>query len=217
MEITYMVRGADGKQYGPVSLEQLDNWIREGRLPTQAQVRRSDMEYWAAAADFQELQPLFGANSSANNAAAPAVQGGALAAQRDPATAAQMKSGASWFYWIAGLSLINSVVAFTGSSWRFMLGLGITQIFDGFAANIGTGGKAVALGLDVLVTGVFILFGIFAYKGHTWAFITGMVLFTLDGLLILLFKDWLGVAFHAFVLFCLFRGMVACRQLNTHN
>jgi hypothetical protein len=70
----------------------------------------------------------------------------------------------------------------------------------------------VALVLDLLVMGVFILFGIFANKRRTWAFIAGMVLFALDGAIFLLVSDWIGVAFHAFVLYCLFKGWQACRE-----
>ena len=119
MELTYMVRGADGKEYGPVSLDQLGAWVREGRLPGQSAVRRSDMEHWAAAADFSELQPLFGATATtATTATAPQ----SAARPKDPAAAGQLRSGASWFYWVAGLSLINTIAAFSGSSWTFIGG-----------------------------------------------------------------------------------------------
>ena len=44
--------------------------------------------------------------------------------------------GATWFYWIAALSLINSVVILMGSEWSFIIGLGVTQFVDGVAANV---------------------------------------------------------------------------------
>ncbi len=213
MELTYKVRGADGKEYGPASLEQLSAWIREGRLPAQQEVRRSDMDYWVSARDFSELQPMYAV------ASAPAVPGSPSApfnqpTANNPALAAQLRAGASWFYWVAGLSLVNSIVAFTGSSWRFMLGLGITQIFDALRENFGSAGTIVVLVLDLAAAAVFVLFGLFANKGQLWAFITGMALFALDGLVFLLAQDWLGVGFHVFVLYCLFRGFSACRQLQ---
>ena len=68
--------------------------------------------------------------------------------------------------------------------------------------------------LDVLAAGIFVFFGVFANKRHSWAFIVGMILFALDGLLVLIRQDWLGLAFHVFALFCLFRGLQACRALN---
>jgi hypothetical protein len=215
MELTYKVRGADGKEYGPVTLQQLSSWIREGRLPAQQEVRRSDMDYWVAAQEFAELKAMYSAAQApvVPGAGAPSSPSGQPAAS-NAAVVHQLRSGASWFYWIAGLSLVNSIISFSGSSWHFLFGLGITQIFDALRENLGSAGTIVVLMLDFAAAGVFILFGVFANKGHLWAFITGMVFFALDGLIFVLAKDWLGVGFHVFVLYCLYRGLSACRQLR---
>ena len=210
MELTYTVRGDDGQEYGPATLEQLTGWAREGRVRAQQGVKRSDMQHWAAAGSFTELQSVFATNPAITPQPLPA----AAAQSADPAVERQMKSGASWFYWIAGLSLVNSIAAFSGSDWRFFLGLGITQIFDAIGTEISSGGKLVALLLDLMAAGIFILFGVFAHKRHSWAFIVGMVLFGLDGLIFLLATEWLGFGFHVFALYCLFRGFSACRQLR---
>ena len=221
MDLTYMVRGADGKEYGPATLEQLSGWVQEGRVPAKQEIKRSDIDYWVPAGDYSELQPAFGISSPAGAPAAPVAATGtgtqtapAATLQRQAGAVALVKSGGSWFYWIAGLSLINSISAFAGSTWRFIVGLGITQVFDAFGHSLGTGGKGVVLALDLLAAGLFILFGVFAVKGHAWAFIVGMVLFALDGLVFLLVKDWIGVGFHVFVLYCLFRGFSASRQIR---
>jgi hypothetical protein len=103
--------------------------------------------------------------------------------------------------------LINSVSSLSGSGFGFALGLGITHLL----AQIGN--KSVVLVLDLLVSGLFVLFGVFAHKGHTWAFIVGMVLFALDTVLAF-GQSWLSVALHGLALFFLFRGMQACRELN---
>jgi hypothetical protein len=50
-----------------------------------------------------------------------------------------------------------------------------------------------------------------------WAFIVGMVLYGLDALLTVLATYWLGVAFHAWVLFSLFVGLTAALQINRAN
>ena len=42
-------------------------------------------------------------------------------------------------------------------------------------------------------------------------------IFALDGVIFLLASDWLGVAFHAFVLYCLFRGFRACRAVRPES
>lgn len=210
MEPTYTTRGEDGKEYGPATLEQLILWAREGRVQHQHDVKRSDMGHWALAGSLPELQSVFASvprAATVSPTANPAAPG-------DPAEAAKLKSGASWFYWIAALSLINSLAALSGSDWRFIVGLGITQIVDGFGEGIGGGGKIVALILNLIVAGLFVLFGVFANKNHVWAFVTGMVLFALDGLIFVLVQDWLGVGFHVFVLFMLFRGMQAGRAMK---
>jgi hypothetical protein len=207
MELTYMVRGADGKEYGPATLQQVTGWVREGRLQAQGPIKRSDMEQWATAGAFEEFQPLF---AEAAPAPAPVVTTAQAPAQpTDALTVSQMRSGGSWFYWVAGLSLINSIAAFSGSRLRFIVGLGVTQVIDQELQ----GANGVALLLDLLVAGLFVLFGLFANKGHRWAFIVGMALFALDGLIFLLEREWLGVGFHVFVLYCLFRGFTACQRL----
>lgn len=127
------------------------------------------------------------------------------------------KSGANWFYWIAGLTIVTSLITFGGGSWRFLISLGSTQIIDGIAqalaTELGGAAKVVGLVLDLIVTGLFVMFGWLANQKHLWAYIAGIVAFALDGLLSLLFGDWIGVAAHAFVLFFLFRGFQAGRSL----
>jgi hypothetical protein len=171
------------------------------------------MQHWAPASTFEEIQPLFDGPSTPPSPIAPA----AATPFTDPALLARMKSAASWFYWIAGLSLINSIAAASGGSWRFIVGLGLTNLIDAFGSRLQTNGTIVALVLDFLVIGVFILLGIFAHKAQLWAFLIGMALFALDGLIFLLASDWIGVGFHVLVLFFLFRGFQACRQLRASS
>lgn len=127
------------------------------------------------------------------------------------------KAGANWFYWIAGLTMITSIIAHFGGEWGFLIGLGVTQVIDGFgayfAAELGSAPKVIALVLDVIVTGVFVLFGYLANKKYLWAYMLGMVVFLLDGMLFLLFQDLLGIIVHVVVLFFMFRGYQAGREL----
>jgi hypothetical protein len=127
------------------------------------------------------------------------------------------KSGANWFYWIAGLTIVTSVIAFGGGGIRFLISLGITQIIDGVGEAISTEGsgsaKVVALVVSLLISAIFIIFGWLANQKMVWAYIVGMVLFTLDGLLSLSVQDWIGVIAHGVVLFFLFRGFLAGRDL----
>lgn len=113
------------------------------------------------------------------------------------------KRGANWFYWIAGLSLVNTAVAISGGKFHFVLGLGVTDITDAFQAPQA---RMVGYVIDVLVLGFFLMCGYFAGKLHKWAFVMGMAFYLLDGGIVLLAQDWIGVAFHAYALFYIWRG-----------
>ncbi len=131
-----------------------------------------------------------------------------------------MKGGASNFYWIAALSVINSLVNIFGGGVFFVMGLGATLFIDVVAGGIAQemGGSPVirimgflfSLAFDV----IFALFGYFAGKGHRWAFITGMVLYSLDALLMLIFQDWLAFGFHLFFLYGIWQGFAALGKLK---
>jgi hypothetical protein len=122
-------------------------------------------------------------------------------------------SGARWFYWVAALSMINSIISLNDGSWGFLAGLGMTQLISGLAVglsqDLGGAVTIVALVLDALVAGFFVMLGWFAQRHQTWAFILGLVVYGLDGVIFLLVQDWFPLAFHGFVLFCIFRGLSA--------
>ena len=122
----------------------------------------------------------------------------------------RLKSGANWFLWIAGLSLANSLSAVAGSHFRFIVGLGLTQIIDHLAGSA----RAAAMVLDVIAAGIFIGFGMLGRKRQEWAFIVGMILYVLDSLLFVLAKDVVSIAFHLLALFYLYRGLKANEALT---
>jgi len=119
MELTYMVRGADGKDYGPATRDQLAAWINQGRLTARQLIKRSDTQDWAEASTFGELQGLFRPATAPDTTPPTIPAAGGPGAPINPAMVVHMKSGASWFYWIAALSVINSVTSFTGSGFGF--------------------------------------------------------------------------------------------------
>ncbi|MBZ5572583.1 MAG: hypothetical protein LAO09_11985 [Acidobacteriia bacterium] len=123
---------------------------------------------------------------------------------------ARVSAGAKWFYWIAGLSLINSLVVIFGGNIHFVVGLGIPSVVvDTWAKQAGIAGSVLDIGINGFVAGVFVLFGYFAVKGQKWAFLVGMALYALDGLLLFSMKDYLSVGFHAYALFAIYRGLQA--------
>ncbi|HKQ39223.1 MAG TPA: DUF4339 domain-containing protein [Verrucomicrobiae bacterium] len=202
METTYKILGGDGKEYGPATLEQMLGWIRDGRVSAATQVWRNDQNAWVTAGQLPELQ--------LSAPPPPVAPPGASAFPIDRMhLVSRMRSGGSWFYWIAGLSLINSISAFTGSGWGFIVGLGITRLVDRFADT-----RILALVVDIVIAGVFVLLGVFANRAQLWAFIVGMVVYALDGLIFAKSGAWLNTAFHVFVLIALFNGFRAARQLR---
>jgi hypothetical protein len=130
----------------------------------------------------------------------------------------ETRAGANWFLWIAALSLVNSALILSGSQWGFVVGLGTTQVFDfiamALAESLGPVIKLASLGLAALAAGFFAFFGLFARRGHGWAFITGAVFYTLDGLLFLLALDLMSIAFHIIALVFIFKGYRASAELK---
>ena len=132
----------------------------------------------------------------------------------------QFKRGVNWFYWIAGLSLVNSVLWLTGMEWSFIVGLGATQVVDAIVLGlseemqIGNAIKYAAFAVDLLIAGVYVLIGFLGLKRIKAIIITGMVFYALDGLIFLLVGDFLSLAFHGYALFCIFGGLKALKQLN---
>ncbi len=128
----------------------------------------------------------------------------------------QFERGANWFYWIAGLSVVNSAVALSGVMWAFVVGLGITQVVDAIVVEEEAGIKAriAAFGFDLIIASGVVLFGYLARKRLRWVFVLGMVLYAVDGLWFLFGPDVFSLAFHAFALFGIFGGFKACGQLK---
>ncbi len=139
-------------------------------------------------------------------------------AENNIRTENQFKNGANWFFWIAGLSVLNTVIIMVGGELSFIVGLGITQIFDAlaysFKHNSGVNLDFVFITLSLLVAGIFVLFGYLARNKNSGIYITGMILYFLDGLIFLLIGDWLSLGFHVFVIFSLFSGVKALKSLK---
>ena len=118
-----------------------------------------------------------------------------------------LKGPASWFVTVAALSILNSILAMTGAGLHFIFGLGITQVVDQIAHQAGSAGYVLDFIINGIIAGVFALIWHFARKGQSWAWYGGMALYAIDGLLLLLFKDYLSVAFHAWSLWRMAPGL----------
>lgn len=133
-----------------------------------------------------------------------------------------VRSGANWFYWIAGLSAVNSVVARTSGDMAFSIGLGATQIIDAVATVIVLEAPeaegavtAVSIVMDLVIIGLCVFVGYQAGKHMKSAFVIGMILYGLDSLIPLAVGDYLSFGFHLFALFCISAGYRALRELGS--
>jgi len=121
----YKIIGADGREYGPVTTEQLRQWIREGRANAQTKVQAEGSTDWKALGaipEFAELLGQFGGGPGVPPVVG-AVDPEALAAQilaRDYRIEIGRCIGRGWelvkkdFWLLVGASFVGSLVAAGG-------------------------------------------------------------------------------------------------------
>jgi hypothetical protein len=126
-----------------------------------------------------------------------------------PSLFVRVTSGAACFHWIAGLTLLNSMVVLSRRSLHFVIALGVTTAVDEKAKGLGATGVALDLLINGMIAGVFFWLGHLAGRRIRWAFLVGMVLYGFDGVLLFAAKDMLSVALHAYSLFAISRGLTA--------
>jgi hypothetical protein len=129
----------------------------------------------------------------------------------------RMRSGAGWLMAVAIFSVVNSALGFFDAQLHFIVGLGVTQIADGIGKVGGTAGSIAGFIVSLIAAGVFALFWKFARAGQKWAFLTGMILYALDGLIFLGFGLWLDFGFHIFALYCMYKGLAALNAIDQLN
>jgi len=100
----YKIIGADGKEYGPVSVEQLRQWHTEGRVNSQTRVLAAKETEWRALGDVPELA----ATQTAIPAPAPIAPVN-LSFQANPAAVKSLVQGPAIF--ILVLSILNLLMS----------------------------------------------------------------------------------------------------------
>jgi hypothetical protein len=140
----------------------------------------------------------------------PTQQAGAIGAS-PAAIAASLPgviSGARWFWWIAGLSVVNIVMFQSGSDTSFVIGLGMTAMSDALFSEA----KMTGFVIDAIILGFFALMGLYAQRGKLVAFYAGIAVYILDALIYVSVQDWMSVAFHGLAIFYLVKGAMALRE-----
>ena len=117
-------------------------------------------------------------------------------------------SAARWFWWIAALSLVNTVMFHAGSTYNFVLGLGLTTLADHqFASQ-----QAVGLAVSGAAIVFYFLIGLQAQREKLWAFVVGGAIYALDALIFVVYEDWTPVILHAVALFFITKGVIQLRE-----
>ena len=125
----------------------------------------------------------------------------------------RMRRGAGWFLTIGLLSGVNSLLQIFDAKIRFIFGLGITQVVDALGKGAGQNGMFITIAVDGVFIVMLILCSKWAKAGSQGAFLSGMIAYALDGVLLLVYSVWLDAAVHAYALYMIWQGYAAAREL----
>ena len=122
--------------------------------------------------------------------------------------------GADWFFWIAILSLINSLIVYFYNTPNMPIALGITQWVDGTTSGFNASMSTAGLITDIIIAAVLAMFGYFARRGSDLAFVIGIFLYVIDSFLSIGVRDFFGFGVHLLGLFFLVKGLLASRHIR---
>ncbi len=122
--------------------------------------------------------------------------------------------GADWFFWLAILSAINSLIVYYYNTPNTPIALGITQWVDGTTSGFNASMTTSGLLINLLIAGAFAMFGMLARKGIDLAFVVGIFLYLIDTFLMIGVKDFFGFGVHLLALFFLIKGLLASRHIQ---
>ena len=122
--------------------------------------------------------------------------------------------GADWFFWIAILSLINSLIVFYYQTPNSPLALGITRWLDGTTSGFNASMATSGLITNLLVAAVLAVFGLLSRRGNDIAFVVGIFLYVIDAMLVIGLRDFFGFGVHLIALFFLIKGLLASRHVR---
>ena len=139
----YKILGADQKEYGPITADQVRQWIAERRLNAQSMARLEGTEGWKPLAEFPEFS-RFGFAANASLASAPPV----------PAPLAP----------VGGYKLSVVCCQFLGILGIVFSAIALSQL----KSNPGQAGRGMAIAglilslLSFIILGLFLAFGVFS-------------------------------------------------------
>lgn len=163
----YRIIGDDGKEYGPVTVEQIKQWVAEGRANAQTRVLAEGAVEWRTLAELPELDASF----PFAPVTAPTVVAGAV----PPAD--QVRGPATWLMVTAILGFVVNLIAIF---WNALSAAGMGIGPSGRSPNpeleqfvtMFSGTAGVVSGIVALVAAAVIFYGALKMKrleSHGWA------------------------------------------------
>lgn len=169
--LMYRIIGADQKEYGPISAEQLRQWIQEGRANAQTQVRAETETDWKPLSALPEFADILRTTTPA-----PARPGGGpsvppeTALGRDYSLDIGHCISRSWdlvkanFWPVVGISLLIFIIS---AAINQVIGLASGPVFRGIILQrrVTPGGIVIILGTSLLGSPIYTLLmaGLFKY------------------------------------------------------
>jgi hypothetical protein len=129
-------------------------------------------------------------------------------------TRTSVMHAADWFFWLAILSVINSLIVYYYQVPNTPIALGITQWVDGTTSGFNATMSTSALVINILIAAAFAAFGLLARRGSDIAFVLGIFLYVIDAVLMIGLKDFFGFGVHLIALFFLVKGLLASRHIR---
>ena len=122
--------------------------------------------------------------------------------------------GANWFFWLAILSVINTLLVFQYRLPNTPVALAITQWLDGTAGGFNPTMSTQSLIINLLIAAALAGFGYLARRGSDLAFVVGIFLYVVDSILMIGLRDLFGFSVHLIGLFFLVKGLLASRHIR---
>ena len=124
----YKIIGADQKEYGPVSAEQLRQWIAEGRVNAQTQIQAEGSPEWKPLGTYSEFAASF--PQAPPPSATPGIVAAPVSVEAGQALARQKVSGPA-----IGL-MITAALGFLGAIFKIIAPLAGLNNFQTSGANL---------------------------------------------------------------------------------
>ena len=110
--------------------------------------------------------------------------------------------------------MLNAVILACGGGVSFIMGLSYTYFAIGFFSEFGQAEPVLSLCGAAIISGFFTLIGYQAVHLQLWAWITGVLLYVLDGVIYYLLEDYWSTGFHGFALFFIISGWSCLNRLK---